>query len=154
MNFVANKNKKIKIDPSLKKIYIVKHLDKMYYPNEYIPSSYIDYIYVDGNEEINELPPLNLNSIEKCKTLILENEIMISLDHQLINDDIYVRIYGQKCYLYKIYYKNRQEEKTTFSSFISIDTSIEMPYKIEVREVFSNNTSLQSFPLEINLFSS
>ena len=79
---------------------------------------------------------------------------MISLDHQLINDDIYVRIYGQKCYLYKIYYKNRQEEKTTFSSFISIDTSIEMPYKIEVSEVFSNNTSLQSFPLEINLFSS
>lgn len=154
MTYIANKNTKIKMDSSLEKVYVVKHLDELYYPNEYIPSSYIDYAYVDKSTIIKELPPLNLTSFSDCKTLALENEIIISINSPLVNDDIYTRIYGEKCYLYKIYYIDRTEEKTTFDSFISIDTSNEMPYKIEVSETFSSNTSLHSKPFEINLFSS
>ena len=151
MERVSKKNTKFSISDNLTKVFIVKGLDKEYLPNDLIPTSYISFSYYKKEDIPTEvLPYPTLNKINTINGVLYENTLHFSILDNLVEDNIYSSIYGEKGYLISIYIDDILLETlfTTSSSF-DIPLSMNGIYQIEVVETFKENHKLKGDPYRI-----
>lgn len=148
---LEKENNSFSYSSNLTKVNIVKNLNNYYLPNELIPSSYIvSASFKKGQEPKETLPLPTFNKIEDVTIIAAENELLIDINQELIKDDLYEPIFGERVYLITYEDENTLENTFTTSSFCSIPLYSDS-FTITITETFKNNNKIcgDSFIFEI-----
>lgn len=139
---LEKENNSFSYSSNLTKVNIVKNLNNYYLPNELIPSSYIvSASFKKGQEPKETLPLPTFNKIEDVTIIAAENELLIDINQELIKDDLYEPIFGERVYLITYEDENTLENTFTTSSFCSIPLYSDS-FTITITETFKNNNKI------------
>ncbi|MDD6302469.1 MAG: transglycosylase domain-containing protein [Bacillales bacterium] len=144
ISYVSNKNEHFNISENLTKVFVVKHQEKAYLPNEYTPSKYISFAYYKKEDIPNEVLPYPiLNPINNVNVYQMENSIYISILDTIKEDNIYSNFYGNKGYLITI--SNEDYFQELFIESNEVECNLPHPgiYEIKIVETFKENYSLK-----------
>lgn len=130
--------------PSLKEIALVKGLDDNYLPNEFIPSSFIDYTLADPNKiKLSPLPEISIEPVDEVDVFYTPLSVIFQIKTPIIEDEIYSKIWGEKVYYLKVLKPNNdKEEFTSADGFFCYDYQEKGEYSFEITIGFTNNNSL------------
>lgn len=135
-------NNKFNKSNNLTSINIVKNIPGYYLPNELIPSSYIvSASFKKGNEPTKTLPLPTFNIINDVNIISLEKELHININHQLIKDDLYQPIFGERVYLIT-YEDNEKLENYFINSTFAVLPLNSDNFTITITETYKNNTKI------------